>query len=63
MDRPVRRVSFKAESDMPADYTCATAVVPCVDHGPLTSVARCRRDARVINLPFWSTLMFEFDAL
>ena len=33
VDRPVRRASFEAESDMPADYTCATArVVLCLDH-------------------------------
>src|SRR3954449_4419930 len=64
VDRPARCASCEAESNMSADYTSATArVLLCVDHeapdrqrGPLLP------DARMINLPFWSTLMVEFDA-
>ena len=63
VDRPVRCASCEAESDMPADYTSATArVVLCVDHEAPLPAWPCCRDARVINLPFWSTLMLEFDA-
>ena len=50
-------------NNMPANYTSATArVVLCVDHEAPDERGPLLPDARVINLPFWSTLMLEFDA-
>ena len=63
VDRPVRCASCEAESNMPADYTSAPArVVLCVDYETPDQRGPLLPDARVINLPFRSTLMLEFDA-
>ena len=50
MDRPVRRASSKAESDMPADYTCVAArVVLCIERRGLDHQ---RKSAAGIAWPF-----------